>query len=218
MYQHGCVGGAVGLAAAKELATSFRRTAVLAVELCSLGFHREDLRTDQLVGSALFADGAACAIINRDSGQLKILDARTVLVPETEHLMGYNIHENGAHLRLDKDLPAVVVNCARESLPRFLEDNGLGVSDIATWLFHPGGMKILNLLESAFEISSAQTRASWEVLNKYGNMSSASVLFVLDEYLRDASAKPGDRALMVGIGPGLTVQYLLFSRVIPSGS
>lgn len=209
-YQHGCAGGAFGLNLAGRIASSGGSSLVVAAELCSLGFQAKDLSPGSLVGAVLFADGAGCVVVEPEGPGLHYVDTLSILIPETQHLMGYDIHDDGAHLRLDRELPSALCRTTKEALPKFLAKNGLKVADVGCWLFHPGGAKILDFLESELELDRSRSRWAWDVLSSYGNMSSASVLFVLSEFLNSGSAKPGDYALMLGVGPGITVQLLLF--------
>ncbi len=209
-FQYGCAGGASGLAFARELAANGKRVALLSVELCSLLYHAEDISSGNLLGSALFGDGAACAVIEPAGSGLQLLASKSLLIPETEHLMGYDIRDDGMHLRLDRDLPSRLSKVAPELIHGFLADNGLTTDQVAHWLFHPGGAKILQALEKDFSLNRSQTAWSWEVLEDFGNMSSASILYVLEAYLRDRAAKSDSYGLLVGIGPGLSVELMLF--------
>lgn len=209
MYQHGCAGGAVGLALAHRFAAHGATVLVLSVELCSLGFQAADLSAGNLVGSALFADGAACALVTPSGKGLEIVDELGTLAPQSEDLMGYDIHDDGAHLRLSRELPARLLECAAEHIPPFLARHGSDPADVNWWLVHPGGVRILELLETTFGFTPEQGRWSWEVLNSFGNMSSASVFFVLQRFMAEHCYGTGDLSLLVGVGPGLTMQQVL---------
>lgn len=218
IYQYGCVGGAAGLSLASSLAQTGKRVLVLSVELCSLGFQSGDHRGSSLVGSAIFADGAACAVIAppaRDEptrGELKFLGSQSFVVPNSTHLMGYDIMDGGTHLRLDRELPSALAAQAPSRVQQFLETHGLCADDIAWWLFHPGGVKVLQSLEETFGLSAAQSRFSWNVLSQHGNMSSASILYVISDFINSKAARTGDRALVFGVGPGLTIELILLEQ------
>jgi alkylresorcinol/alkylpyrone synthase len=209
LYQHGCAGGAAGLALASRLAPAY----VASVELCSLVFQSEDLRGGNVVGSALFGDGAACAAITDADNGLVFRDTRSWVLPESTHLMGYELLNDGAHLTLDRELPSVLADFAPDAIRAFVARSGLSTRDIQWWLFHPGGTKILNILEQCFELRRTQTHWSWDVLARYGNMSSATILFVLAEFMKDAPCADGDFVLVAGIGPGLVLQLLLLQWI-----
>lgn len=211
IYQHGCAGGVVGLQLAAKLSGEHETVALASVELCSLVFQPGNPRPEQLVGSAIFADGAACAIISPEETGLVFRDSESYLVPESRHLMGYDLLDDGFHLRLDRELPQVLARTAPERVRQFLSRNGLAVEEIAYWLFHPGGMKVLDFLQSAFALRPEQSRWSRDVLCSVGNLSSATILFVLRNFLEEKVASPGDNIVMMGVGPGLTLELILFS-------
>jgi len=210
IYQQGCAGGVVGFSLADRLSQSGENVLLISVELCSLLFHLEDSDTVDLLGAALFADGAAASVFSPRAGKLKIIDSQSHLIPETGHLMGYNIRDNGAHLRLDRDLPAVL----QESLPKvvenFLRKLKLEQSDFPWWVIHPGGVKILDGIGSLLKLDRNQFHWAYDILSKTGNMSSATVQFVLSDCLSSGVVKTNDKIMMVGIGPGLTIELVAF--------
>lgn len=210
LYQHGCVGGAVGLSLARQFAEQGMTTLVVAVELCSLSFQGDDLSGGSLVGTALFADGAACAVVRPGGSGLGFVDAATFLIPEAQHLMGFDFLDDGWHLRLDKDLPSMLTLYLQRVIPEFLFRNGVAIQDVRHWLLHPGGAKILDATGEAFGLDREVLRWSWNVLSRYGNLSSATVLFVLHDFLRAHEWQKGEHVLLFGVGPGLTVQLILF--------
>lgn len=209
VYQHGCLGGAFGLSLASRLVAE-GPVVVASVELCSLIYHASDLRSDNVVGAALFGDGAAAVVLSEEPKGLSIRASRSHLISNSTQLMGYDVKDAGAHLRLDREIP----NCIAAELPsaveNFLADQGLSSKEIGWWLVHPGGAKILRTVESFFELKPEQMQWSWEVLKQFGNMSSASLLFALKLFQVSEVSKTGQKALMVGIGPGLTIQMILF--------
>ena len=209
IYQQGCAGGVVGLSLANRLVASSGPVLLSSTELCSLLFYSGDRSGAQLVGSAIFADGAAALLLGPETDGLQIISTQCQLLPGTTQLMGYDIRTDGAHLRLDRALPEAVATAVGESVTRFLGAHGLRSTDIPWWLFHPGGEKILHLLETAFALEPWQCPWGRSVLTNVGNMSSASVLFVLDAFIRSGVWRKGDRALLLGIGPGLTIELVL---------
>lgn len=213
VYQHGCAGGVIGLELACDLARMGAPVALTSVELCSLVFQPTDHRPSQLVGSAIFADGAACAIVSPEERGLVFVDRQSFLMPNSRHLMGYDIFDDGFHLRLDRELPQALAEAAPVRVDEFLARHGLSPSDIAFWLFHPGGIKILDFLERSFALKREQAGWSRAVLRSVGNLSSATILFVVKAFLDSRVAKIGDRVLMMGIGPGLTIELILFEWI-----
>lgn len=210
IYQHGCAGGIIGLALASQFAQSSKNVLLCSVEVCSLGFYREDHSAGHLVGSAIFADGSASAIISAEDSGLVFLDSQSILTEDSRHLMGYDLEDNGAHLRLDKELPSFLSRMVPGIVHAFLEKHGLSSENVDWWLFHPGGIKVLNSLEQTLSLEPRKARWAREVLTQYGNLSSASVLFVASEFTNSDVAKNGDLVMMIGMGPGLTIELILF--------
>jgi alkylresorcinol/alkylpyrone synthase len=212
VYQHGCAGGAFGLGLGCELTGCRGPTLVLATELCSLVFHGEDLTGGSLVGSALFADGAACALLQPSGAGLQFITSQSFLIPNSEMLMGYDLKDDGAHLRLLRELPMVLSEYAPRLTEEFLARQGLLPADVAAWLFHPGGVRILDNLETALKLKREKTYWAWDVLEHHGNMSSATILYVIESYLKE-QRRAGEAVVVLGIGPGLTIELLLFRDV-----
>ena len=210
IFQHGCAGGVIGLGLAADMAATGKTVALTSVELCSLIFQAHSATPAQLVGSAIFADGAAAAIISPENHGLTFIAHQSYLIPDSRHLMGYNLLDNGFHLRLDRELPSTLAHVAPEQVRNFLAQHGVTTNDIAYWLFHPGGVKILDFLETAFSLRPEQACWSREILRTVGNLSSATVLFVMRAFLDAKVVKPGEKVVMLGIGPGLTLELILF--------
>ncbi|MEY4669951.1 MAG: hypothetical protein RL518_2650 [Pseudomonadota bacterium] len=210
VFQYGCAGGAIGISLGRHLCAQAGVTLLASLELCSLVYQGADLQAGNIVGSAIFGDGAACVVISPDSGALRIVDSQSYVIPNTSALMGYDIFDDGTHLRLDREIPQALLSAAPRAIETFLKKAGLSSTDVRWWLFHPGGVKILTSLEESLAVSREQTRWSWESLRDYGNMSSASILFALKGFLEDKEFAVGDRMLMLGVGPGLTLQLNLF--------
>lgn len=219
-YQFGCAGGVIGLTLAGRFAASVENVLIICVELCSLVMQPENHGAAHLVGAAIFGDGAAAALISnkavhsrRGSEEValvpSIVSHRSHLLPETRHLMGYDLFDSGAHLRLDKELPKHLVETVPVLVDSFLWELGLTRKDIPWWLFHPGGTKILNLLAETLELRPEQCPWSSDVLREVGNLSSAAILFVLQRFLESGCAKREDLFLVVGVGPGLTIELVL---------
>lgn len=210
-YQFGCAGGVIGLGLALRLGASLKNILLLSTEICSLVFHAENRLASDLVGAAIFGDGAGAAILQStpQGAGLHLLSHQSYLLPETRHLMGYDIEDTGAHLRLDKELPSHLVRVAPALVDEFLAKHGLSRTDVKWWLFHPGGVKILSFLHDAFGLNASQACWASDVLTSVGNLSSATIAFVIKSFLQDRVAARGDRALIMGIGPGLTVELVL---------
>ena len=206
IYQHGCAGGVVGLSLGAKLSKLGKPVIVSSVELCSLVFQPRNHSGAHLVGAAIFADGAAATIISPDTGKLSVVGSESHLIPNSRHLMGYDIFDDGFHLRLDRSLPNMLVKEAPKVLSQFLSKHKKSPGDIDYWLFHPGGIKILEFLRETFSLSKEQACWSYDVLREHGNLSSATILYVVDAFIRDKATKTGSNALIMGIGPGLTLK------------
>ena len=213
IYQHGCAGGVIGLKLGSELSKVHGLVSVTAVELCSLVFQSANPTGAQLVGAAIFADGAASALISPEDKGMVIRGTESYLVPDSRHLMGYDLLDDGFHLRLDRDLPRALVKVAPERVRGFLAEHNLQPEEISHWLFHPGGTKILDFLEATFALKQSQSHWARDILSSVGNLSSATILFVLKAFMESKVSKPGDKILMLGVGPGLTLELILFEWV-----
>lgn len=209
IFQSGCAAGVVGIGLGAKLASLGRPVILTSVELCSLVFHPDAHDPEQLVGAAIFADGAAVAVIEPGDG-LSILDSMSVLLPGSEQLMGYHVRDDGFYLRLLPDLPSVLCEQLPHIVDRFLRRNELSVRDIEHWLIHPGGKKILDSCAEQLGLRDEQYQWSRAALREHGNLSSASILFVLQRFLRSPCRSAG-HGLIIGIGPGLTVELVLVS-------
>lgn len=213
IFQQGCAGGVVGLQLAAALSKSRGPVALTSVELCSLVFQGRNPNRAQIVGAAIFADGSATAVVSPDDRGLTLRASQSFLIQNSRHLMGYDLLDDGFHLLLEREIPAILAEYTKPVVSEFLANQGLKTSDIKHWLFHPGGVKILEMLEVGLGLTREQTWPAWHVLSKIGNLSSATVLFVLKEFLAATKLANGDRAMMVGVGPGLTLELILFEWV-----
>lgn len=209
-YQCGCAGGVIGLGLAHRLSAGLKNIALVSAELCSLVFQPTDTSHSSLVGAALFGDGASAAIIsNSATSGLQIVDHQSELIPQSRHLMGYDNRDTGAHLRLDKELPSALAEQFPGPVKRFLAKHSLSQEQISSWLFHPGSAKIVNKLQELLELRPEQAVWAHEVLRSVGNLSSSTILFVLERFLQSDRARPGESVVIAGIGPGLTIELVL---------
>jgi alkylresorcinol/alkylpyrone synthase len=209
----GCVAGAAGLARASDVLRGRpgEVSALLAVELCSLTLQREDLSIPNIIASGLFGDGAAAVVLDggaRARGP-KIRATRSVFYPGTERIMGWDVVDTGFKVVLSPQVPQLVRERLRKDVDSFLQAEGLSRNDLQHVLAHTGGPKVLEAFEEALEVPREKLGRSWESLQKVGNLSSASVLFVLSELLASAEAKPGDKGLLVAMGPGFCSELVL---------
>jgi alkylresorcinol/alkylpyrone synthase len=209
----GCIAGVDGLARAWEELQVYPDSNILllAVELPSLTFQRNDPRPMQVISSMIFTDGAAAAVLSRRSNRPspRLLGRRMYTLADTLDDMGYKLDEEGLHIVLSPSVPELIQETLPEQVDALLAEHGLARSDLKWCAMHPAGPKVLRLVEKALQIPPEQLAASWKVLHRYGNMSSAAVLFVLAEMLENPPARPGDLGIIVAFGPGLSGEILL---------
>ncbi len=208
----GCAAGAAGLGRAWEHLRAFPdHTALLvSVELPSLTFQRKDFSQANLISVILFGDGAAGVVITgREAQGPRILASECYLFPDSREAMGFDLRDSGFHIVLSKDVPQLIREKIKELAGGFLARQGLCRDDISAFILHPGGQKLLSFMEEQLGLTRADTEISWDVLRRFGNLSSASVLFILQEWLTKREMKPGSYGLLMAFGPGFTAEMLL---------
>ncbi|WP_313810754.1 type III polyketide synthase [Glutamicibacter sp.] len=211
----GCYAAFPALRAARDfcLADPEAKVLVVSVELCTLHVHSSN-DPDTIMGSAIFADGAAAAIVS--SGEypgLVIDDFQTTLTPVGEDAMAWNIGDNGFEMVLGTYVPHIIDENITDALQPLLRggQRELNASEIPHWGIHPGGRAILDRIQKRLDLSDEQLDPARRVLRDYGNMSSATVLFVLKDIVESASAAQGEKVCAMAFGPGLTVETGLFT-------
>lgn len=212
----GCAGGAIGLARAASVATSMPDKAVLflVVELCSLWFRRDDLSKGNIVGSALFGDGAAAAILRCGASGPVVLAAGEHTWPDSLDIMGWDVAEDGFKAIFSRDIPQLVESELGPVVRAFLAEHGLGIGDVDRFICHPGGPKVVDACETALDLPPGSLSEARTVLRDFGNMSAASILFVLERVLMRAQERNDrwQRALMTALGPGFTAGFVLLGE------
>lgn len=208
----GCAGGAIGLARAAAIARTQPGALVLflVVELCALCFRRDDFSKSNIVATALFGDGAAAALITSDCDGPKIAGSGEYTWPDSLDVMGWEVTGEGLKAIFSRDIPELVTTKLHDVAVDFLAESGLTLSDVDAFICHPGGAKVLDALEVAFELESGSLEAARTVLRDYGNMSAATVMFVLERAI--GNGKPWKRALVSALGPGFTAGFTLLER------
>jgi alkylresorcinol/alkylpyrone synthase len=219
MFGLGCVAGAAGIARVHDYLKAYPTHAavLLAVELCSLTLQLEDLSPESIVASTLFGDGAAAVVCVGDDhplaaqSRLSTVATRSRLYPHSRHIMGWDVGSHGFKILLDPGVPNIVEQYFADDVRGFLKDHQLGVTDIKSWISHPGGPKVLKAIESSLALKPNDLKRSWTQLESMGNLSSASVLAILKATIEGDvdSAKPGDAALMMAMGPGFCSEQVL---------
>jgi len=208
----GCAGGTSGLIYADHFLRSNpkARAAVISAEAPSITFQKNDFSAENLVSTAIFADGAACAVLgNSDRLGPAILDSSMYHFPESTHLMGYRLTNSGLKIVLDREVPNAISAHFEKYFHPLLERNQLSIADIQHFAFHPGGKKIVQAVEKILLPHGKNISSSKEVLRTRGNISSATVFFVLDRLMREDNPRAGDFGTMLAFGPGFSAQGLL---------
>lgn len=208
----GCAGGAAGLTRAWEYLRAYPGATVLliSVELPTLTFQRSDFSQANLISAVLFGDGAAAAVVTgRPGSGPAILASESYLFPGSTEAMGFDLQEAGFHIVLSKDVPRMIRARIGGLVDGFLGRQALTRRDLKAYLLHPGGRKLLTYIQEELGICRCQLEPTWDVLRNYGNLSSASVLFVLNEWMVQGRMRPGDRGLLAAFGPGFSAEMLL---------
>ncbi len=210
----GCVAGAAGLARAADYVRAHpdQVALLLSVELCSLTWQRDDLSVANLISSGLFGDGAAAVLVAGDRIPRRgprILASHCVFYPDTEDVMGWDISERGFNIVLSPDVPKVVRENLGRDVDAFLAAQGLTRGDIGSWIMHTGGPKVLEATAESLGLPDGALDVSWEALRRVGNLSSASVLVVLDKVMKHRHPAPGTRSVLAAMGPGFCAEMSL---------
>ncbi|MFF5724436.1 type III polyketide synthase [[Kitasatospora] papulosa] len=212
----GCVAGAAGVARLHDylLGRPGHVAVLLSVELCSLTFQREDASAANLVATALFGDGAAAAVLVGAGHPApvdgpEVVDTRSRLYPDTGHVMGWDIRASGFTVVLDPAVPDVVRRYLAEDVTAFLEKHGLKPKDIARWVSHPGGPKVLEAVADVLSLPEGALDVTRCSLAETGNLSSSSVLHVLRDTMRQRRPEPGTPGLLMAMGPGFCCELVL---------
>ena len=211
----GCVAGAAGIARAADYVKAYPDQAalLLSVELCSLTIQPDDLSPANLISSGLFGDGAAAVVVSGAKVAAapgpEILATRSVFYPDTERVMGWDVSEKGFTIVLSKEVPNVVLQNLGNNASAFLADHQLRREDITSWVIHTGGPAVLEATGKALGLDQHDLDVSWHCLRKTGNLSSASVLLVLEETMRNHRPKPGSYGILAAMGPGFCCELVL---------
>ncbi|HTO81666.1 MAG TPA: type III polyketide synthase [Methylomirabilota bacterium] len=208
LFGLGCAGGVIGLSRAAEMAMARpgSRILVLVVELCSLTFRYGDNSKSNIVAAALFGDGAAALLLDGAGGGPILGDGGEHTWPDSLDVMGWHIEEDGFGVLFSRDIPSLVRREFRPVVDDFLACRQLRLKDLAGFVCHPGGAKVMDALEDAFGLTLGSMRTARDVLREFGNMSAATVLFVLQRMLPNIR---GGRYLMSALGPGFTAGFQL---------
>lgn len=207
----GCAAGTSGIIYAYRFlqANPDKRAAVIAMESPTSTFQHRDFSMTNMVSAAIFGDGAACAILGRGEGvKPAIRDVDMYHFYNEIDMMGFRLRNTGLQMVLDPNVPDKIEKHFGQILLPFLERNGVGIEELEHFVFHPGGKKIVKITEELLHAMGKNIDATRGVLRDYGNMSSATVLYVLDRYM-DQAIPAGDFGLMLAFGPGFSAQRVL---------
>jgi alkylresorcinol/alkylpyrone synthase len=208
----GCAAGAMALGRAAEYLKAYPggNVLIISVELPSLTFQRKDISQANLISSVLFGDGAAAVIVSgKEVRGPKILVSETYTFPDSLFAMGFDLRDSGFHILLAKDVPEMIGARIGGLVQGFLERNGRKREDIKGWILHPGGARLLGNVEAELGLCKCDTQPSWDILGNVGNLSSATILFILQEWLEKRPLQTGEYALAAAFGPGFSAEFLL---------
>jgi predicted naringenin-chalcone synthase len=208
----GCAAGISGIIYAKNFlqANPGKRAAVIAVESPTATFQLNDFSMSNIVSAAIFGDGAACVLLSsheEDEGP-EVIAEEMYHFYDNEHMMGFKLTNSGLQMILDIAVPDTIAAHFPDIIHPFLKKNNLTIENIDHLIFHPGGKKIVQTVEGLFSDLGKNIDHTKEVLRLYGNMSSATVLYVLERFMDDLPSK-GEKALMLSFGPGFSAQRVL---------
>ncbi len=224
LFGLGCLAGAAGVARAADYLRGRpdHVACVLSVELCSLTAQWDDDSIKNVIASGLFGDGAAAVVlvgsdrVREGLGEsratpagLEVVASRSAFYRHSEHVMGWEVGEHGFRLVLSADVPDVVHEHLAKDVTAFLAGHGLSQRDVRTWVCHPGGPKVLAAIQSALSLDEDALALTWNSLRTVGNLSSASVLYVLGDTMAAPRPPAGSYGLMVAMGPGFCAELVL---------
>jgi alkylresorcinol/alkylpyrone synthase len=216
----GCAGGASGLSRAYDycLAYPSAKVLVLSIEFCSLTFQKDDHSKSNLVGTSLFADGIGCALMIGDAvdtsevirlpAMPSIIGTQSTLFPDSEDVMGWDVKNNGLYVIFSRDIPSIINNLLKPNVESFLNHHQMTLEGIDLFIAHPGGKKVIEAYEKALQLSSEKTAISKQILQQHGNMSSATIFYVLQAFI-EQKHPPGEIGLFTALGPGFSSELLL---------
>ncbi len=204
LFGLGCAGGAASLGRAAESFSG--KTLILSVELCGQTFLNRDVSVSNMVGAALFGEGAAAVILDGEAPGPEIISWGSEIFEGTEEVMGWEFLDEGFKLVLSQSVPEAIRTHVAPALKRFLDRNHFSLEGISHFLLHPGGAKVLDAYQSSLGADLQWTR---KCLRNFGNLSSASVFFILHDLLASGTAQKGDLGLLVSVGPGFAMEASL---------
>ncbi|MGE7601492.1 type III polyketide synthase [Peribacillus sp. NPDC097675] len=216
----GCAGGASGLSRAFEYCKAYpdAKVIVLCVELCSLTFQKNDITKSNLIGTSLFSDGVSCVLVCGDEAEiagkskkenhLHFVESQSTLMPDSLEVMGWDLKDQGLHVVFSKDIPTIIKEWLKPNVMAFLKKEEIGLEDIHDFIAHPGGKKVIDAYHESLGFEEEMTADSMAVLREFGNMSSATILYVLERFMK-RSGHSGEYGLAAALGPGFSSELVL---------
>lgn len=218
----GCAGGAIGLSRAFDWLKAYpEKTAlVICCELCSLTFQKKDVSISNLVGTAIFGDGVGATLLvgekstykrNLQKNRLNIKNTSSFIQKNSLGIMGWNVTNNGLGVIFSKQIPKLIRTLWEKHVRQFLDENDVNVEELSMVVAHPGGRKVLEEMVKVFQDNGALFQFSYDVLKQHGNMSSATVIYVLEKWLMKGQAESmsDHKSLLCALGPGFCSELLL---------
>lgn len=207
----GCAGGVSGIARAAELAKTIKRKSVLlvALELCSLTFQREDFSKANFVGASIFGDGAAAVLLSVGGDGPEIVDSYSHLFPKSADIMGWDVVDTGLKVRFSKSIPHIVMKYLPELIVKACKNWDVDPKKIQHYIVHPGGAKVIQAYKESLGLTDDALQYAVQTLYNYGNISSASVLFEMKEFMSNTISE-GRYGVMLALGPGFSAEKVLF--------
>ncbi len=213
----GCAAGVSALAKAKTIADANPDAVILliGVELCSLTFIRNDLSKSNFIATSLFSDGVAAVLVTgenskqliKNNHEIKITSSRSKLYYDSEDVMGWEFIDAGFKVVFSKDIPSLVNSLIKTDIKKYLEDNNLSIDELKNFVIHPGGTKVINAYVESLSIPRDKLKNTTATLHEYGNMSSVTVLYVLEKFIKGGFED--GRGLMMSLGPGFSCEMLI---------
>lgn len=215
----GCAAGVSALAKAKTIADANPDAVILliGVELCSLTFIRNDLSKSNFIATSLFSDGIAAVIVTgknskdliKNNFSIEITSSQSKLYYDSENVMGWEFMDAGFKVVFSKDIPSLVNSLIKVDILKYLKDNNISIDELNNFIIHPGGTKVINAYEESLLIPREKLKNTIQTLHDYGNMSSVTVLYVLEKFITEGFED--GRGLMMSLGPGFSCEMLLLN-------
>ena len=214
LFGLGCVAGAAALARATDFVRGRPKgvALVLTIELCSLTWQKDDTSLAHVISCGLFGDGASAAVVvgaEHPARGVRVVDTRSVFYRDTEDVMGWRIGTHGFKIVLSPSVPSVAKERLGPDCAKFLAEHRLAPRDISFWVCHPGGPKVLEAARDSLGLDDEAVAISWQSLRNAGNLSSASVMLILERTLEQRPPRSGDKGVLLAMGPGFCSELLL---------